>query len=310
MTHPQSVKQADRSRTLGRVKEYRWQYAMFLPAAVLLILFNYMPMIGLQTAFRDFRLGYTIWNSPWCGFQNFEFLNDPHFWVVVRNTLTITVSRMLVGFPAPIILALLMNEIGSAHAKRLVQSISYMPHFISWIVVAYLLESLLSPTGLVNQIRGMLGHEMILFMGRPNMFSAIVVISGIWKEIGWNTIIYLAALSAIDAQLFEAAAVEGAGKFRQAIHITLPCIVPTIVLLLTLQMPQLIQAGMDQIYPLMNSANMSAAEVIDIYVLRNGLQQGYYGTSTALGLISSTLSLLLVLGTNQVARALSGEGLW
>lgn len=290
--------------------EYKWQYLMFLPAAVLLVLFSYMPMIGLQTAFRDFRLGYTMWNSPFCGLENFEFVHDSHFWLVVKNTLTITISRMVFGFPAPIILALLINEMTSVKAKRIVQSISYLPHFVSWIVVAYLLESLLAPTGLFNQIGQRLGFSTVFYMGRPDLFCPIIVVSGIWKEIGWNTIVYLAALSAIDTQLYEAACVEGANKFQQVIYITLPCITPTIVLLLTLSMPGLIQAGTDQIYPLMNSANMSVAEVIDIYVLRNGLQQGYYGTSTALGLISSSLSLGLVLLTNQIARQLSGEGLW
>lgn len=298
------------NNTWKKVREYRWHYLMFLPAAVLLILFSYMPMVGLLTAFKDFRIGYTMWNSPWNGLENFSFVYDSHFWKVVENTLTITISRMLVGFPAPILLALLINEVRSVKGKRLVQTISYLPHFVSWIVVAYLLESLLSPTGLFNQVRKIFGLQSIFFMGRPDLFCSIVVVSGLWKEIGWNTIVYLAALSAIDQQLYEAAKVEGASKFQQAIYITLPSIAPTIVLLLTLSMPQLIQAGTDQIYPLMNSANMSAAEVVDIYVLRNGLQQGYYGTSTALGLISSTLSLCLVLLTNSAAISLSGEGLW
>ena len=310
LVQPQLSPHMQQKHFWRRVFEYRWQYLMFLPAAVLLVMFSYMPMIGLQTAFRDYRLGFTMWNSPWCGFDNFEFLSDSHFWVVVKNTLTITVSRMVFGFPAPIILALLINEIGSVRAKRIAQSISYMPHFISWIVIAYLLESLLSPTGLFNQIRGLFGQDSIFYMGRPDLFCPIVVVSGIWKEIGWNTIVYLAALSAVDVQLYEAARVEGANKLQQTWYITLPCIMPTIVLLLTLAMPGLIQAGTDQIYPLMNSANMGVAEVIDIYVLRNGLQQGRYGASTALGLISSALSLGLVLLTNQIATRLNGEGLW
>lgn len=283
---------------------------MFLPAMVLLILFSYMPMAGLVGAFKDYRIGYTLTNSPWCGWANFQFFQDSHFWKVVRNTLAITVGRMVFGFPAPIILALLLNELNNQKFKRIAQSVSYMPHFISWIVVAYLLESLLSPTGLFNQLNRALGKTPVFYMGREDTFVPIIIISGIWKDIGWNTIVYLAALSGIDPQLYEAAKVEGANKWQQTWSITLPCITPTIVLLLTLSMPGLIQAGTDQIYPLMNSANMGVAEVVDIYVLRNGLQQGYYGMSTALGLVSSSLSLMLVLGTNRVANIINGSGLW
>ncbi|MDD6051611.1 MAG: ABC transporter permease subunit [Clostridiales bacterium] len=304
------TKREERAKTWRRVKEYKWQYMMFLPAAILLILFSYMPMIGLIGAFKDYRIGFTLANSPWCGWENFQFFQDAHFWKVVRNTLSITVGRMVFGFPAPILLALLLNELQHQKFKRVVQSVSYMPHFVSWIVVAYLLESLLAPTGLFNQVNRMIGHAPVFYMGRSDLFSPIIIISGIWKDIGWNTIVYLAALSGIDPQLYEAAKVEGANKWQQTRFITIPCIMPTIVLLLTLAMPGLIQAGTDQIYPLMNTANMGVAEVIDIYVLRNGLQQGYYGMSTALGLVSSVLSLGLVLGTNKIAQLLNGEGLW
>jgi len=303
-------KTEEKARTWRRIKEYRWQYLMFLPAAIQLVLFSYMPMVGLVGAFKDYRIGFTLQNSAWCGLENFQFFQDAHFWKVVQNTLSITIGRMVFGFPAPILLALLLNELTNHRFKRVVQSVSYLPHFVSWIVVAYLLDSLLSPNGLFNQVNRILGRTPVFYMGSTDLFSPIVIISGIWKDIGWNTIVYLAALSGVDVQLYEAARVEGANKWQQIRYITIPCIVPTIVLLLTLSMPSLIQAGTDQIYPLMNTANMGVAEVIDIYVLRNGLQQGYYGMSTALGLVSSVLSLLLVLGTNKAARMLNGEGLW
>ena len=303
-------KTEEKARTWRRIKEYRWQYLMFLPAAIQLVLFSYMPMVGLVGAFKDYRIGFTLQNSSWCGLENFQFFQDAHFWKVVQNTLSITIGRMVFGFPAPILLALLLNELTNHRFKRVVQSVSYLPHFVSWIVVAYLLDSLLSPNGLFNQVNRILGRTPVFYMGSTDLFSPIVIISGIWKDIGWNTIVYLAALSGVDLQLYEAARVEGANKWQQIRYITIPCIVPTIVLLLTLSMPSLIQAGTDQIYPLMNTANMGVAEVIDIYVLRNGLQQGYYGMSTALGLVSSVLSLLLVLGTNKAARMLNGEGLW
>ncbi len=266
---------------------------------------------GVIVAFKNYNIVKGIIHSPWAGLKYFrKFIADPYFWKVVRNTLSITIGRMVFGFPAPILLALLLNELVYPRFKRVVQSVSYMPHFVSWIVVAYLLESLLAPTGLFNQVNRLMGRAPVFYMGRSDLFSGIVIISGIWKDIGWNTIVYLAALSGVDPQLYEAARVEGASKWQQTRFITLPCIMPTIVLLLTLAMPGLIQAGTDQIYPLMNTANMGVAEVIDIYVLRNGLQQGYYGMSTALGLVSSTLSLLLVLGTNRIAHMLNGEGLW
>ena len=209
-----SVGHEDRSRTWRRVKEYRWQYLMFLPAMVLLILFSYMPMAGLVGAFKDYRIGYTLTNSPWCGWDNFQFFQDSHFWKVVRNTLAITVGRMVFGFPAPIILALLLNELNNQKFKRIAQSVSYMPHFISWIVVAYLLESLLSPMGLFNQLNRALGRTPVFYMGREDTFVPIIIISGIWKDIGWNTIVYLAALSGIDPQLIRGC--QGRGSKQMA----------------------------------------------------------------------------------------------
>jgi len=295
----------------AKLYKYRWQYLMILPGAVLLFLFNYIPMAGVQVAFRDFQLGTSIWNSPWVGMDNFEFVHEPQFWTVVRNTLYISVLKFVFGFPAPIVLALLINEVKHSPFKRFVQSVSYLPHFFSWIVVAYMLQSFLTlDGGLVNDLIGKMGGEPVFFLGSAEWFRPIVVTSGLWKETGWNTILYLAAITTIDPQLYEAAKVEGAGRWAQIRHITLPGIVPTISIVLILSIPSLITAGLDQIYPLMNSANMDVSDVLDTYVLRSGLQQGYFGMSTAVGLLSSVISLLLVLGTNWMSRKLNGEGLW
>jgi len=296
---------------LPRVAKYRWQYVMVAPAVVLLFLFSYIPMAGIQVAFKDFHIGYTIWNSPWVGLDNFSFLQDDQFWVVVKNTLWIAVLKFVFGFPAPIILALLINEVKNGGFKRFVQSVSYLPHFFSWIVVAYILQSLLTlDGGLVNQIVTNLGGKPIFFLGSTDWFRPMIVVSGLWKEVGWNTILYLAAISTIDPQQYEAAKMEGAGKFAQIRYITFPGILPTVSIVLILSMPSLIAVGLDQIYPLLNPANLPVADVLDTYVLRTGLQQGYFGPATAVGLLSSAISLLLVLITNQTAKKINGEGLW
>ncbi|SFB62392.1 putative aldouronate transport system permease protein [Cohnella sp. OV330] len=296
---------------LARVAKYRWQYVMIAPAVVLLFLFSYIPMAGVQVAFKDFHIGGTIWNSPWIGLDNFEFLHDDQFWIVVSNTLWIAALKFVFGFPAPIMLALLINEVRHNKFKRFVQSVSYLPHFFSWIVVAYILQSLLTlDGGLVNAFIADLGGDQIFFLGSTEWFRPMIVASGLWKEVGWNTILYLAAITAIDPQLYEAARVEGAGRLAQIRYITFPGILPTVSIVLILSMPSLIAVGMDQIYPLMNPANQPVADVLDTYVLRNGLQQGYFGPATAIGLLSSVISLILVLGTNRLSRRLNGEGLW
>jgi putative aldouronate transport system permease protein len=284
---------------------------MILPAVVLLFLFSYIPMAGIQVAFKDFHIGGTIWNSEWVGVENFSFLQDDQFWVVVKNTIWIALLKFVFGFPAPIMLALLINEVRNNTFKRFVQSISYLPHFFSWIVVAYILQSLLTlDGGLVNQLIVNMGGDPVFFMGSTEWFRPMIVASGLWKEVGWNTILYLAAITTIDPQLYEAAKVEGAGRMAQIRHITLPGMMPTISIVLILSMPSLITVGMDQIYPLMNPANQPVADVLDTYILRSGLQQGYFGMATAVGLLSSVISLILVLITNQLARKFNGEGLW
>lgn len=296
---------------IAQVLKYRWQYVMILPAVVLLFLFSYIPMAGVQIAFKDFAIGSTIWGSHWIGLENFAFVHDEQFWKVVKNTLYISVLKFIFGFPLPILLALMINEIKNSVFKRFVQSVSYLPHFFSWIVVAYILQSFLTlDGGLANDLITRMGGDPVFFLGSTEWFRPMIVASGLWKEVGWNTILYLAAISTIDQQLYEAAKVEGAGKLAQIRHITLPGMMPTISIVLILSIPSLITVGMDQIYPMMNSANQEVADVLDTYVLRNGLQQGYFGVATAVGLVSSVISLLLVLTTNSVSRKINGEGLW
>jgi putative aldouronate transport system permease protein len=295
---------------LYNIIQFRWQYGMILPGMIFLLLFNYIPITGLQIAFRDFQLGGTVWTSPWVGFENFSFLTDPEFWRVVWNTLAITLLKFLFNFFVPVILALMLNEIGHLGYKKMIQTISYLPHFVSWIVIAYLIDAFLAPDALVNQILLALGGQQVFFMGEPSWFRPIIVITSVWKEVGWNSIIYLAAIASIDSEMYEAAYMEGAGKLAQLKYITLPCLVPTMVLLLILNIPSLLNAGYDQIYPLMNGANMVVSDVLDTYVLRTGLQQGYYSSAAAVGLLSSVIGFVLIFATNKLAKTLNGEGLW
>lgn len=296
---------------LYNITKYRYHYGMIMFGVICLILFNYIPMMGLQIAFRDFRPGNTIWNAKWVGFDNFWFLKDSEFWRVVKNTLILTFSRFAVTFPAPIILALLINEIRSIWFKRIVQSITYIPHFISWIVVAYMLDSFLSPYhGVINEVIKLTGGSPIFFMGSNEWFTPVVVVASVWKEVGWGTIIYLAAITGINVELYEAAKIDGAGKWNQLKYITLPSIKPTIVFLLILSIPSIINAGIDAIYPLMNNANLEVSTVLDTYVLMNGLKQGRYSFATAVGMVSSVISFILIAAANKIANKISGEGLW
>lgn len=293
------------------VIKYKAHYLMALIGIACLIIFSYVPMLGLQIAFRNFKPGNTIWNAQWVGTKNFWFLKDPEFYRIVKNTLVLTVMKFIFSFPAPIILALLINEVKNLKLKKAVQSITYIPHFISWVVVAYMLESFLSPyDGIINHLIEKMGGTAIFFMGSTKWFVPLVVIASVWKEIGWGTIVYLAAITSIDQEMYEAAKLDGAGRWAQVRYITFPCLVPTIVLLLILALPGLLNAGVDAIYPLMNNANLEVSTVLDTYVLTNGLQRGQYSFATAVGMISSMISFVLILGANSIANRLTGEGLW
>lgn len=290
-------------KTLKGVWKYRWQYGMTLPGLVLVFLFSYMPMAGIQVAFRDYSIFVGVWESPWIGLENFRFLLDGEFWRVFGNTIWITTLKFVFGFPAPIILALMLNEVKNQTFKKIVQTLTYLPHFVSWIVVAYIIEALLSESfGLINQLLVHAGLQKIYFLGSLPWFRPIIVLSSIWKEVGFNAIIYLAAIAGLNPQLYDAAQVDGAGKWKQIRHITIPGIMPTISIMLILSIPSLLNAGFDQIFPLQNPINLPVSEVIDTYVVKTGLRQGYYGPATAIGLMTSVVQLLLVIGANQLSK--------
>ncbi|MBO9610666.1 MAG: sugar ABC transporter permease [Paenibacillaceae bacterium] len=290
---------------------YSWNYVMILPGVVLLFLFAYLPMAGVLIAFKDYDIFTGVWASKWIGWDNFYFLSDPYFWETIKNTLYITVYRLIFGFPAPIVLALMLNELRSMKFKRTIQSISYLPHFISWIIVAYMLQVILAlDTGVVNNLLQLFGAGQISFMGRPEYFRFIIVVSAIWKDIGWGTIIYLAALTNISQEQVESAMLDGAGRIARIWHINIPGIMPVITILLILYMPMLLSAGYDQIYPLVNPSNLEVSNVLDVYVIRLGLAQSQFSVATAIGLFSSVIQLALVLAVNYAIKKKGLEGLW
>ncbi|WP_219837190.1 sugar ABC transporter permease [Paenibacillus sp. R14(2021)] len=293
-------------------KGYLPLYGFILPGIALVVLFNYIPMLGLQMAFRDYNFSDGIWRSPWIGLQNFkEFVASNDFWKATGNTLLLTFLRLLFVFPTTIVFALLINEIRAFRFKRVVQSLSYLPHFVSWIVVVGFLDAFLSiDGGGANSLLHSLGMQPIAFIGSETWFRPIFILSSMWKEVGWGTILYLAAISGINPVLYEAAVMDGAGRFAQMRYITLPSIVPIISIVLILTVPGLLSVGIDQIYAMINPANMGVAEVVDTYVLRLGIGQAQYSQTTAIGLVMSVISTVLLVVCNMISKRMGGDSLW
>jgi putative aldouronate transport system permease protein len=295
----------------GDLARNKYIYLMLLPVVAYYLVFHYEPMYGAQIAFKDFSPGKGIWNSPWVGFKYFkEWFNSVYFWRLMRNTLLINVYDVLFGFPAPIILALLLNEIKSRTFKRTAQTVTYLPHFISLVVVCGLIVDFLTNDGLINNILNALGLESIPFMIKPEWFRTIYVTSGIWQGVGWGSIIYLAALSGVDPQLYEAATMDGAGRWKQTWHITLPCIMPTIVIMLILRLGQMLNVGAEKILLLYNPSTYETADVISTYVYRRGLLEMNYSYSTAVGLFNSIINFILLVTFNKVSRRITETSLW
>ena len=299
------------------LKSYGKQYQlvlMFLPAAITLALFAYAPMYGLTIAFKDFVLLKGISGSPWVGLENFrKLLTAPSFSEVFVNTIKISFLRLIFGFPAPILLALLLNEVGNARFKKVVQTISYLPHFLSWVVLAGIVIQILSPSsGIVNQIIVMFGGNPIYFVADPRYFVPMLIVTGIWKEVGWGTVVYLASITSISPELYEAATIDGAGRFQKMLHITLPALRPVVSIMFILNSGNLINAGFDQIYNLYNPAVYKVADIIDTYVYRRGLLDMKYSFSSAAGFFNNIISFALVLTTNGLVKVISGKenGIW
>jgi putative aldouronate transport system permease protein len=295
-----------------QVMLYRGLLLLLVPSIVWFLIFQYYPMYGVIIAFKKYRILDGMLGSPWVGLANFQRLfRSPQFLQVLRNTLLISFYKLVFGFPMPIILALLLNEITNLRFKKTIQTISYLPHFISWVVIGGLIRAVLSPTtGVVNFLLGLLNIGPINFMVEPAFFRPMVVAANIWKNVGWGSIIYLASISGIDPQLYEAAVMDGANRWRQAIHITLPSLAPVIVILFLLRIGYIMNAGFEEILNLYNPVVYSVGDIIDTYVYRVGLIDFDYSYSTAIGLFKNVLGLSLLILTNTVTKRFSQYGVW
>ncbi|MFA9557670.1 ABC transporter permease [Evansella sp. AB-rgal1] len=285
-------------------------YVMIVPGVLYYIILKYIPLMGTVIAFQDYQIFNGILASPWVGLQNFIFLfSYQDFYNVLRNTILIAFYQLIFGFPAPIILALLFNEIRIKFLKKSVQSLFYLPHFLSWVIVGGIVFELLSSQGVVNAVREWLGLETILFMQKESYFRSIVVLSSIWKNVGWGTIIYLAAITSINPNLYEAAVIDGANRWKQVKHITLPLMFPTILVLFLLNIGNFLELGFDQIYNLLTPMTYSVGDIIETYVYRAGVLQGQYSLTTAIGLFQSLVGFTLLYIFNRLARK-TEQGLW
>lgn len=305
-------KQGSASGLAAYVWKKKYLYLMLVPFIVYYVIFCYVPMYGITIAFKDFNPMLGIWKSPWQGFDTFrQLFGMEKFFSVFWNTIRISVIRLIFGFPFPIIIALLLNEIRNQRLKKTVQTVVYIPNFISWVILGGILTSILSmDTGVVNQIIKALGFEPIGFLTEEKYFVPTMVVSMIWKTFGWNTIIYLAAITGIDPNFYEAATVDGANRWQKLVHITLPCIRSVIVVVLITRIGSLMQAGFEQIFVLYHPGVYGTADIIDTYVYRMGLQEGKFELATAVGLFKSVINFALLVFANKVARMAGEEGIY
>ena len=297
---------------LKRDMQMNWSlYLLVLPVIAFYLIFMYMPMLGAQIAFKDFVPRRGIWQSEWVGFKHFKsMLMGFQFWEKFRNTIIISLLQLLFGFPAPIILALLLNEMRLPRLKRGIQTISYLPHFISLVVVCGMIKDFTLTNGLINDIVAFFGGQRQPMLQNAALFRPIYILSGIWQNVGWGSILYIAALAGIPQELYEAASIDGAGRMRKVWHITIPGILPTIVIMLTLAIGQLMSVGYEKIILLYNPAIYDTADVISSYVYRKGLLEFDYSFSTAVGLFNSVINFALVIAANALSRRLTETSLW
>ena len=301
-----------RHRAFQLMKENKALYLMILPAFAFIVIFNYWPMYGVQIAFRDFNFVDGIMGSKWVGMKWFNyFFRSNQFETVVTNTLAINIYNLIAGFPIPILLALIMNNIPSRGFRRVAQTISYMPHFISVVVLVGMMSSMFSiNSGWVNGVIRAFGGKPVHLMGEPAYFRHVYVWSGIWQEMGWGSIIYLAALTSIDPGLHEAAMIDGAGKLRRIWHIDLPGILPTVAIMLILRFGSMMSSGFDKAYIMQNDMNISVSEVISTYIYDMGMKKYRYSFSAAVGLFNNVINFVLLTVVNKVSGKLSGSSLW
>lgn len=299
-------------RLIRQYWKNRYLFILLIPVLAYYIIFHYAPMYGIQIAFKDYKFRLGIAGSPWTGLSNFKLLfNMGSFWEVFGNTLIISVYKLLVGFPAPILFAILMSELRGKVFKKTVQTISYLPHFISWVVLGGIFIQFLSPsTGPINQILQALGLDPIYFLGDTKWFRGTLVATSVWKGLGWNSIIYLAAITGIDAELYEAAEIDGAGRLRKIMNVTLPGLVPVITVMLIFNVGGIVNDDFDQIFNLYNAAVYKVGDVLGTYTYRVGMVDMRYSFSTAVGLFKNVIAFALIIITNSVTKRVNEYGIW
>ncbi|HZG88127.1 ABC transporter permease [Paenibacillus sp.] len=309
---PEKYSPFSKQTFLREMAQRKYLYLFLLPAIVWYIIFYYIPIYGVTIAFKDFSIMKGVMDSPWVGFAHFETMfNSPDFARVLRNTLLISGLKLVFVYTSGIVLALLLNEIIHERFKKTIQSITYLPHFLSWVIIGSIMVELLSPsTGLVNQIILAFGGEPIYFLAERDWFVPILILSDVWQSCGWGSIIYLAAIAGIDQQLYEAATMDGAGRFQKMWHITLPSIANVIIIMMIFNIGNIMNAGFDQIFNLYNPRVYEVSDIIDTYVYRVGLVQMNFSFSTAVGLFKNVIGLVLVLLANKLANRFGQTGFW
>ena len=308
----QNAKARQRHQTIKLMKRNVALYLFLIPAVAYIAVFHYAPMYGIQLAFKSFSPAEGIWGSPWVGFKWFQmFFESPRFWQLFGNTVILSFYSLVAGFPIPIILALLLNNVGNLKFKKFAQTITYMPHFISVVVLVGMISVFFSPrSGFINTIIQAFGGDPIYFMGEAKYFRHLYVWSGIWQSMGWSSIIYIAALSGVSPELHESAMMDGASKLKRIWHIDLPTIMPTMVILLIMSCGQIMSVGFEKVFLMQNSLNNTVSEVISTYTYKIGLIQAEYSYSTAIGLFNNIINFTILILVNRISRKLSGSSLW
>ena len=299
------------SRTLMKAWNYRWIYLMLLPVMAFYIVYRYVPMYGVTIAFKNYNVFKGVMGSPWCGLEVFQkILTNKNFWLAIKNTLVLNFLTLLTSFPLTIIVSLMLNEIASAGFKKVTQSVLYLPHFISWVVVAGIATNLFSQQGgTVNNMLGAFGVSAVPFLSDNKWWIFTYVVCNVWKEIGWGTIIYLAALTGVDESLYEASYLDGATKMQRLIYITLPSIKSVIVTMLILQISKMMTIGLDAPLLLGNKKVIGVSEVISTYTYRLGIESAKYSDSTAIGLFQSVINIIILLAADKFAKAIGEDGI-
>lgn len=308
----QNTKESLRKRNWGKsIIQNRYLYLLMLPAMIYLLMIDYRAMYGIVLAFKDFNARLGIMGSPWIGFKHFEeMFTDPYFLYVLKNTIWISFGRIIFTFPFAIIIALAFNELKQRHLKKTLQTVYTFPHFLSWVVVSGVVLNFLDYTGPANAVLDVLGLERQVFMGNKKLIVPILYVTSVWKEAGWNSIIYLAAITGINQELYEAAELDGASRWKQMWSITLPCIRSTILVMLTMNVGTILNAGFDQIFNMSNTVVQQTIDILDTYIYRITFQQAAdFSYSTAVGVFKSFVGFLMVISVNKITRKLEGTGI-